>query len=139
MTNATQPERNPKTHKAHRREFGWQIAFPLALGIVLILGLAAWTIVAAVRGGNVSQPADTSLIFLLIPTMVMAIIPFAIFAGLAYGIITLNKKLPGYFYQVQTAIQKVQVGIQNGADKLVAPMIRFKSIIAALGAIRGRK
>lgn len=139
MTNATQPERNPNTYKAHRREFAWQVAFPLALGILLILGLAAWTIVAAVQGGNVSQPADTSLIFLLIPTMVMAIIPLAIFAGLAYGIILLNKELPGYFYQAQIAIQKVQVGIQNGADKLVAPMIRFKSTIAALGAIRRRK
>ena len=111
----------------------------MILGIILILSLAAWTIIAAVQGGTVSQPADTSLIFLLIPTMVMAIIPLAIFAGLAYGVILLNKKLPQYFYQAQDVMTKVRDGIRTGTDKLVEPVIRFKSTIAAFEVLRRKK
>jgi hypothetical protein len=139
MMNNTQPERNPNTHKVHRREVIWQIAFPLTIGILLVLGLAVWTILAGVQGGNVSQPADTSLIFLLIPTMVMAIIPLTILAGLAYGVIRINNELPKYFYQAQKAMRGVQAGVQNAADKLVAPVIHFKSTIAAIEVFKRKK
>jgi hypothetical protein len=134
-----QPERNPTTKKAHQREVAWQIVVPLILGLIIILGLAAWVVIMAVQGGNVSQPADTSLIFLLIPAMLMALIPLVIFIGLAYGVILLNYKLPQYFFQAQTAMQKVRDGVQAGADKLAEPVIRVNSIAAALGAIRRKK
>jgi hypothetical protein len=139
MTNATQPERNPITHKKHRREVTWQITFPLVLGLIILLGLAAWTIISAARGGTVSQPADTSLIFLLIPTMVMALVPLAITAGLAYGVILLNKVLPQYSSKAQDAMNKVRDGVRTGADKLVEPIVRFKSTIAAFEVLRRKK
>jgi len=139
MMNESQSERNPNTHKAHRREVAWQIVFPLVCGLIIILGLAVWAIVSTIQGGNVSQPADASLIFLLIPTLVIAIIPLALLAGLAYGVITLNKILPQYFFMAQEAIHKVQDGIQTGADKLVEPVIRLNSMIAALGVLRRKK
>jgi hypothetical protein len=139
MMKTIQPERNPSTHKVHRREVVWQITFPFILGLLIILGLAAWTIISAVRGGSVSQEADTSLIFLLIPTIVMALVPLAIFAGLAYGIIMLNKALPQYSYKAQQVMIKVRIAIRSGADKLVDPIIRFKSIIAAFEVLRPKK
>ena len=67
-----QIERNPLTHEKHRREVFWQITIPLVIGLVMILGLAALVIVTAVQGGNVSQAADASLVYLIIPVMVMS-------------------------------------------------------------------
>ena len=139
MMNVPKPERNPSTHKAHRREVGWQIVFPLTCGSIILLGLAIWTVVGTVQGGNVSQPADTSLIFLLIPTMILALIPLALLAGLAYGIIAFNKMLPQYFFKAQGALRKVQDGVRIGADKLVEPVIRIESMIAALGVLKRKK
>jgi EamA domain-containing membrane protein RarD len=139
MTKAFQPERNPNTHKVHRREVAWQITLPFILGLLIILGLAVWTIISTARGGSVSQEADTSLIFLLIPTMVMSLVPLAIFAGLAYGVIMLNKALPQYSYKAQQAMTKVRIAIRTGADKLVDPIIRFKSILAAFEVLRPKK
>jgi len=139
MINEIKPERNPSTHKAHRREVGWQIVLPLTCGSLIILGLAIWTVVGTIQGGNVSQPADTSLIFLLIPTMIIAIIPLALLAGLAYGIITLNKILPQYFFKAHEAMRKVQDGIQIGTDKLVEPIIRLESMLAALTVLKRKK
>jgi len=138
MMNET-PKRNPVTHTKHRRETWWQITFPLILGILLILGLAGWTVVAAAQGGNVSQPADVSLIFLICPNLLMALIPLAFFGGLAYGVIWLNKKIPPFFQRFQESMIKVRDGIRTGADKLVAPVINFKTKMAAFKALKPKK
>jgi hypothetical protein len=71
--------------------------------------------------------------------MMLAIIPFALLAGLAYGVIVLNKMLPQYFFKAQGALQKVQDGVRIGADKLVEPVIRLESMIAALGVLKRKK
>lgn len=132
MMNETTIEPKMSRQKKHRREVFWQIAFPLIIGIAMILGLAAWTIVAAVQpAGDVSQTADASLTFLLIPTMGMALIPLVLFAGLAYGVIWVNRNIPAGLYQVQEVMDMVRDGVRQGADKLVEPVLRFKSTIAA--------
>jgi len=136
MTNETQTPRNPETHEKHRQETFWQITFPLIIGLALIIGLVALTIATAAQGGNVSQAADTSLIFLLIPTMLMALIPLALLVGLAYGIIWLNKNSPPYFKQAQDAMITVRDGVRAGADKLVEPVLNINSKLASLDALK---
>jgi hypothetical protein len=133
--NETQPPRNPETHQSHRREVFWQITFPIILGVAAILGLAAWVLVLATRGGNVSQAADTSLIFLILPTMLMALLPLVLLAVVAYGIIWLNKNLPPYAKQAQDAFARVRDVVRQGADKSVEPILRLKSALAALKAL----
>jgi hypothetical protein len=71
--------------------------------------------------------------------MVMALVPLAITAGLAYGVILLNKVLPQYSYKAQDAMTKVRDGVRTGADKLVEPIVRFKSTIAAFEVLRRKK
>ena len=128
--------RNPFTQEKHRREVFWQITVPLIIGLAFIAGLVALTIVTAAQGGNVSQAADTSLIFLLIPVMVMALIVLAILAALAYGIIWMNKNLPPYFKIAQDAMVRVSKGTISVADKLTDPIIRFRSMMASLEAFK---
>jgi predicted membrane protein len=132
----TQVERNPLTHEKHRREVFWQITIPLIIGLAFIADLVALTIVTAAQGGNVSQAADTSLIFLTIPTMLMAFVVLAVLAALAYGIIWMNKNLPPYFKKAQDAMVRVRDGVRSGADKLTGPVIRFKSMMASLEAFK---
>jgi len=132
----THPERNPLTHEKHRKESFWQITIPLIVGLAFIAGLVVLTIVTAVQGGNVSHAADTSLIFLIIPTMIMAIIPLALIAALAYGIIWLNKNLPPYFKQAQDFMVQVRDGLRSGADKATEPVIKIKSKLASWEAFK---
>jgi hypothetical protein len=134
--NDTLPERNPITHRTHRKEVFWQITFPLIIGISVIIGLAAWTIQATATGGDISQTANASLVFLILPIMLMAIIPLVLFAGMAYGVIWLNNKLPANMRRLQDAIIRVRDGVKTGADKLVEPIIRLRSTIASLGAFK---
>jgi len=136
--NEIKPEikRNPITHKIHRKEVFWQVSFPMILGSILVISIAVITILAATRGGSLRQSADTSLIFLIVPTMLMAILPLILLAGLAYGVIMLIKVLPGYMRQFQDAMIKVRDGVRMGADKAVEPVLRFKSKVASLEALR---
>ena len=116
----------------HHREVFWQIAFPLILGNLIVLGLAAWVIITTVTpGGSIRQAADTSLILLLMPTLIMALIPLILLAVLVYGVIWVNQKLPSGLHQIHGTILMVRDGIETGADKLAEPVIRFKSKLAA--------
>ena len=139
MMNEPSLEPNPITGAKHRRETFWQITFPFILGLLLVLGLAGWVIATAVQGGSVGQPADTALIFLILPTLVMALIPLVILAGLAYGVIWLNQHLSPYMRQAQEAMLMVRDGVRNGADRIVEPILRFKSAVAALDVFRRKK
>jgi len=139
MMNVSHTRHNSLKTKTHRRENFWQITFPLTLGILLILGMAGWVVAAAVNSGNVSQPADASLIFLILPTMAMAVFPLVLLAGFAYGVIWLNKNITPYLRQAQDAMITVRDGVKTGADKLVEPILRFKSTMAAFEALKRKK
>ena len=121
------PSRNPVTKRAHRKESFWQITFPLILGLIAILGLAVWAVIVASGGGNVSQAADTSLIFLIIPTFVMAFIFLVVLVGLVYGMYSLLRWLPPKFFILQGLFYRIQDRVQKAADKAVEPAMKVKS------------
>ena len=136
MIENTHDERRLMIQKKIRREVFWQITLPLLVGILLILALATWTIFTVVQVGSVRQAADASLVFLLLPTMAMALIPLVLLAGLAYGVIWMNRNFPAYLHQAQDAFEQVRDGVKQGADKLVEPLLKFKSNMAALGVFK---
>ena len=132
-------ERNPITKEIHRKQVIWQITLPLILGILGVLALGVCTILAVTGGRSVSQTADASLIFLLIPTMIMAIVPLILFAGLAYGFYWLNKNLPAAMYKVQQMMTSIRDVTRTGADKMVEPVLRFSSTVASLQVLKRKK
>jgi len=79
------PERNPATHAIHRREVFWQITFPLIIALLLILGLVGVVIFAGFQGlGEVSRWADVSLIWLLLPALVVVLVMLLMLSGVVY-------------------------------------------------------
>ncbi len=132
------PPRNPVTKHVHRKEIFWQIAFPLILGVIAIIGLAVWVVWIASGGGDVSQAADASLIFLIIPTMLMAFILLAVLAGFIYGMARFLRFLPPKFYLLQGIFYRIQAGVQRAADKAVEPSLRMKSARAGWQTIKNK-
>ena len=129
-------QRNPKTHQKHRREVFWQISFPLIIGLLAFLGFAIWSVVTVAGGGSVSQSADTSLVFLIYPAILMGIIPLVLLGGAAYGVIALNKKLPFWGFQAQAAMKRVGAAIQTGANKITDPLVSIQSKMASFDAFK---
>jgi hypothetical protein len=59
-----------------------------------------------------------------------------IFGALAYGIIKLNEVLPIYTRQAQDAFELVRQQVQMGSDKAVEPILKIRSFLASLGALK---
>lgn len=131
--------RDKRTEAKHKRDVLWQIWLPLGIGILAVLGLAGWVIVNAAQGADLRQTADASLIFLLIPLLVMALIPLILLSVLVYATIWLHRNLPFYAYRVQTAMTRLQQQVQRFSDRLVAPIIRSRELQAGLRHLLPRK
>jgi predicted PurR-regulated permease PerM len=136
MNEISKPEPNPKTQADHKRETFWQITLPLIIGLVLVVVLGALTVIAATGGGRITQAGNAALIILIVPLMLITLIFTVIFAGIAFGIIQLNKILPIYTRQAQDAFARIRQQVQMGSDKAVEPILKIQSFFASFGAFK---
>lgn len=128
------PERNPETQKAHSRQVLWQITLPIAIGVIVALVFA---VLATMAGpAEASLWADISLIFILIPLMVVSLMFIALFAAMGYGVYRLLQILPGYARRGQDLALKLEQRVRTGSDLAVEPILRVHSWRASIRALR---
>jgi hypothetical protein len=134
------PERNPVTYEAHRRQVFWQITFPFVIVIIIIAALVLITLIAAAgNSSGVSKWADISLIWIILPTLVINLIPLALIGALAYGMIRLIGILPGYARIAQDFLSTVRVKARSYANTAAKPVIKTGSFMAGVKALfKGR-
>ncbi len=135
------PARNPITHAAHRREVLWQITLPLLVGILIILALAVFSVIAAIQGNSSSVMvwSDISAIWLILPTLILILILAALFGGLAYLVIRLIGVLPGYARKIQDIFAQIETTVRKLSDKAASPVIRISELTAMIQAALGRR
>lgn len=118
-------ESNPVTHATHQREVFWQITLPLVLGVLVILALAGLTIAAGIGLSDATSTwASISLIWLILPGLIIVLVLIVFLSSVIYGIIRLAQVLPVYARQVQDFFYLVQIKIRQGADRVVQPVIK---------------
>lgn len=128
------------SYQRHRRQSFWQIIAPVGFGTLLVLVILALVILRAVgtdSGGQVSQWADTSLIWLILSTLLFALLLTLILVGMIYLLARLLKIVPGFTFKIQHYVGLVPVYVESFADKLVAPMIAMKGVGATVSALFG--
>jgi hypothetical protein len=128
------PPRNPFTHQKHRREVFWQVTIPLAAGLIIVLALAVGVTFAS--SGLASRLADVSLIWLILPAMVITLVFLVLTAGLAYGVIWLIGKLPPLAFKIHKFLLLFSTRVRKISDKAVEPVIRVESLKASWRALR---
>ena len=126
-------ERNQVTWEKHRRDVRLQIILPLVIGILLVLVLAV--LVTLGSSAQVSQWADVSLIWIIAPMLVVALIFLAILGGIAYGLAKLLQVLPFYTRQVQDFFLLVRDRASDVTAKMVAPILNYESKKASQRAL----
>ena len=126
--------RNPHTQAKHRKEVFWQITLPIAIGGILIAAGCALPIIAVARGGEVGVWRDVSLIWLIVPSLIFSLIPLALLAALAYGVIRLIGVLPAFFFRVQSGVARVRIQVGRLAQKATRPIVKVSSLSAAAKA-----
>lgn len=131
-------EPNPETMQKHRRETLWQITVPAIAGAGLLLLLAV--LASLGKPAGVSQRADTSLIFLIIPNLLCSFIFLVLLAAITYGLIRLIAILPGYTRQLQDFFKVVNQKVKEVMDVLTEPVLRVHGLRASLEKLyRGRQ
>lgn len=132
--------RNPLTQREHHREVLWQITLPMAVGVLLVLAAATGVIWAGVANtGDVSKWADVSLIWLIIPLMLAALLFLGLLAGLVYVLALGLRRVPFFMYRVQVFFKQVSLQVRKVSNRAVEPVMRVQSLTAAWKALWRRR
>jgi hypothetical protein len=121
-------ERNPVTHRTHRRQALWQILLPLWIGVIVFLILAV--MVGFSTNAQASLWADISLIFLIVPVMAITLILLAVLGGLIFLQRWLLINLPVYTRKAQDLAFKLEHRVRSVANSAVRPILKVEGIRA---------
>jgi len=126
------------SYQKHKKQRFWQILFPIMLCILLVLALAVFVVLTASQdggGGDSSLWADTSMIWLLLPLLVFAVLMFVLFSVLVFLVARVLHILPAYSSQVQYYVDLVSSKVKYWTEKSVQPIIKVRSINASITAV----
>jgi len=117
----------------HQRQAVWQIWVPLGFGAAVILGLAVLAGFSASQGSpDLLRWTNVSLIFLIIPTAMAALIFVVLFAGMIFLMARLLHLLPPYTQLGQAYARSISVLVRVWSDRAASPFLAIRSAWAGL-------
>jgi len=126
-------ERNPITHAKHRREAFWQIIFPMLIGIILVVTVVAVIIFSGTTStSDLSRWADVSLIWLILPSLFIALIFLTILIAFTYLISVVLKMTPRYARIIQIYFEMGKYRVSHISNQITAPFIKTRSMWAVV-------
>jgi len=121
-----QPER--KSYVKHRRDVNRQIILPIILVTIMGVAIAVLAGFGATQSSpNISLWADISIIWLIIPLMLLAVVIMALTIAMVYGLNRLLKVSPRYTGIAQTYALWFSTQVKIWTDKLIDPVVFVKS------------
>ena len=121
----------------HKKQRFWQILAPILLGGMITLAAAVLMVLAltgGVSGINLSQVADTSLIWLILPVVVLGVVFGLIVFGMIYAAARLLNVLPYYTFLIQQYAALIEAKIKLWMKKGMDPVITVESVKSAVSA-----
>lgn len=123
--------RNIDTHKRHRKEVFWQVTVPVGVSILFFLVLAYLAIFPATADQD-SVWADISLIFLIIPVLLVFLLMTVILMASVYLTAKLMKETPFFMFKVHQWLQLIDSKVQTAGSGAVEPFLRYHSFTASI-------
>lgn len=114
----------------------WQIYVPVIVGAVILLVIAV--LVGFGDAMSVSQWADVSLIWLIVPAMLFTFVLLLVTGGLVYAFAKLLNVVPYLAFRVQEILLTIRIRARQVSDMSTKPIISTKSFYAAVRAFFGR-
>src|SRR3989304_73237 len=100
---------NPQAQARHKQEVLWQITLPLILGIIFFIGASVFVTLGA--GSDASRWADATLVWLIIPWLIVSILVIGVQIGLIYVVVKLIHKLPSVSYTLYGLLRRVHARV----------------------------
>lgn len=140
MTHKYSPEQDrSNAARDHRRQVFWQISAPLAVA-VLILGFLGYLASASTFSNFESgtKYSSISLIWILLPWLLIAFVTIIISAALIFGISRLLSIIPAYALKAQIFIEFLVGKVVYYNDKAAEPVIHIHTWLVSLRVVRKR-
>ena len=126
--------------KNHKRQSFWQIWLPLGAAMLVLLTIAVFIILSTSRQGSAYSLkwSSISLIYMIIPALILCFILLAILAAIIYGITQLIRFVPQWaatgLYYLNIAAET----IRDFSDKSVIPIFKAHQFSASFKALKKR-
>ena len=138
MNKTTSPtQHNKEARQAHRRDLIWQILAPM--GVIVVIFIVISVLTAMRPAATASLWADISLIWLLIPWLIVALLALVILGGLIYGMAKLLQIIPAYTKKLLDLIHLIQEKLKLAADASAKPIFFLEGIAAGFRNIFQKK
>lgn len=105
----------------HKQQRFWQIILPIVLFSALIAVAGGLTVFAGAESDRLW--ADISIIWLLLPVLVISLILLALLAGSVYLMARLLAVTPNFTRKVQNLFHRIEKGTRKAADSAVKPVL----------------
>lgn len=127
---------NPETRAAFRRRVWLRIYLPMLLAFMLVIMIPVSIGIASY--GTTSIWADTSLIFLSIPMLIVGLVAFALMLGFVYLVSLAIVKLPLPAAKLQQIFKIVQAQLLRITNASVRPVISLRAIAGTVASKKGQ-
>jgi hypothetical protein len=124
---------NSPTVQLHKRQFAWQILVPF-LVMTALIGAAAVLVTTGGASGTRTW-ADVSIIWILAPLLIFALLFVIVLGLLIYGIAKLTQVTPRYTSKAQHFFTRLSAGTRKIADGATKPIVWFNQAGAVLKSI----
>jgi len=124
------PAVDSPTVRTHKRQRTWQILVPICAMAALTVAAAVLTASGAATRTRVW--ADVSLIWLIAPLMVLALLFLAVLIALIYGLMKLAQITPRYTARAQDLAARVSTGTRKAADGAASPFVWLRQAGAVI-------
>ena len=130
--NTPQPVYSSSAH-VHKRQRLWQILVPFLVFTGLILALAS--LFASKVIPSTPAWADVSIIWLIIPMLVFALLFLAVLVFLIYAIAKLLQGIPRFTGKIQDFLTSISGWTRKITDGIASPVIWFNQAGAVIKSI----
>ncbi len=128
--------RQAERTKKRRMSLWLSIVLPFILSLAAVAALVFF--VARSGMGNASVWSDTSLIFLMLPMLLLCLIPLVLVGALIYGTFWLIGWLPGPLGTVESGVRRANRSLSRVLRVGLRPLITLKAFWAAIKAALSR-
>lgn len=119
----------------HRKQAFWQIAVPLIIGCLIVVGLGVWvTLSSSIDNHTGVKWASITLILVIILYSLLSLLGLVLLIAAIYGVAKLSHYTPIYSQLAQTYIYRIATLIIEYADHSVKPVYYIQSGISGLKA-----
>lgn len=121
------------TIQLHKRQVVWQIIAPFLLVTLILLASGVWLVWGETARTRVW--ADTAIIWLLAPMLLLALAALALFILLIVGTAKLLRATPRFTSRTQHIAGQIASGTHKAADEAIKPFVWIEQAGAVIKSI----